>query len=136
MTPRGHDEHDRTRDIIDDERRARPQARTLLVMYVVLPMAMAMAVWLWIRHERAKVRERGVAGCIASGKDGAWCEAAADKHHERCMELTFRPSTRTSPESFEVQGYVECLDIGDQAYWKVSAERAAERRRREAHPER
>jgi hypothetical protein len=123
------------RAIIDDEaKRAWPQPRTLVIMYVVLPMVMVMSVWLWIRHERAKVRDRGVTACITAGHDEAWCDAAADKNHDRCMELTFRPSTRTSGESFEAAGYVECLDIGATAYWKASAERAAERRRKATSP--
>jgi len=129
MTIYRDDGRDRTRKIADDEAQRWPRARTLVIMYVVLPLVTLMAAWLWIRHERAKVRDRGVAACITSGRDGAWCEAAADKNHERCMELTFRPGTRTSGQSFDEQGYVECLDIGDQAYWKASAARAAERRR-------
>jgi hypothetical protein len=130
------DEHDRTREIIAGEKRSWPQPRTLVILYVLLPTIMLMSVWLWIRHERSKVRERGVAACVVAGKGDAWCEAAADKNHDRCMELTFRPGTRTSGQSFDEQGYVECLDLGAQAYWKVSAERAAERRRRAASPDR
>lgn len=121
--------------IIDDENeRAWPRARTLVILYMVLPVVMLTSVWLWIRNERGKVRERGVTACISAGHDQEWCQAAADKNHDRCMELTFRPGTRTSHESFDAAGYVECLDIGATAFWKVSAERAAERRRKGAGP--
>jgi hypothetical protein len=108
--------------------RAASRLRMSVLSFVVAPLLAALGVWLWIHHERGKVREEGFGACVAQGRDAAWCEAAADKHHDRCMELTFRPSTRTGPRSFDDQGYVECLDIGDKAYWKLSAERAAARR--------
>jgi hypothetical protein len=108
--------------------RAASRLRVFVLTFVIAPMVVALLVWLWVHHERGKIREEGFAACVAQGRDAAWCEAAADKHHDRCMELTFRPSTRTGPRSFDQQGYVECLDIGDKAYWKLSAERAAARR--------
>jgi len=120
--------------VVEDD--ASPEARSsdarlrrILIFYVILPMAMMLAVWVWIKHERSKVRDRGYAACVTAGREPSWCEAAADKNHERCMELTFRPGTRTSPGGFDEQGYIECLDIGATAFWKLSAERAAERRR-------
>jgi len=106
-----------------------PRTKRLFVLYVALPIVAALSVWLWVHQQRAKVRDRGVAACITSGHDAAWCEAAAAKNHEGCMDLTFRPGTRTSSESFDERGYVECLGMGGDAYWKLSAERAAERRR-------
>jgi hypothetical protein len=108
----------------------RAKLRLMVISYVVLPLATMLSVWLWIRHERAKVRDRGFGACLSAGRDASWCESAADRNHERCMELTFRPANRTSSETFDRQGYVECLDIGAEAYWKLSAERAAERRRK------
>jgi hypothetical protein len=108
--------------------RAANRLRVFLLTFVVAPVAMALAVWLWIHHERGKIRAEGFGACVAHGHDEAWCDAAADKHHDRCMELTFRPAMRAGSRSFDQQGYVECLAIGDKAYWKLSAERAAARR--------
>lgn len=114
----------------DEAARSDKKVRRVVVLYVVLPMLSLFLVWCWIKHERSKVRDRGFQACVNAGRDTKWCEEAADRNHERCMELTFRPATRTSPGgSFDEQGYIECLDIGATAYWKVSAERAAERRR-------
>jgi hypothetical protein len=118
----------------DDEKmpRAASKLKVVVVLYVVLPMTVMLAVWLWIRHERAKVRDRGFGACVSAGREADWCESAADRNHERCMELTFKPANRTSGSGFDERGYVECLDIGAEAYWKLSAERAAERRRKPA----
>jgi hypothetical protein len=114
----------------DKTPRATPRLKVAVVMYVVLPMVVMLGAWLWIRHERAKVRDRGFGACVTAGREAAWCESAADRNHDRCMELTFRPASRTSGSGFDAEGYVECLDIGAEAYWKLSAERAAERRRK------
>src|SRR6187551_1134491 len=91
----------------------------MMVLYVVLPMVVVSSVWLWIRHERSKVRDMGFGACLSAGREATWCNAQAETNHERCMELTFRPGTRTSGRSFDGQGYVECLELGDLAYWKL-----------------
>ncbi|MDB5214204.1 MAG: hypothetical protein JWO86_2131 [Myxococcaceae bacterium] len=110
------------------EVREMPRMNRVLLLYGVLPLIAATSVWLWIHHQRAIVRDRGVSSCIASRQDAAWCEEAAAKNHDGCMDLTFRPGTRTSSESFDDRGYVECLGMGADAYWKLSSERAALKR--------
>lgn len=112
--------------------RAATRIRAVIISFVILPTLTALLVWLWIHHERGKIRDRGFVACVSSGREASWCEAAASKNHARCMELTFRPGTRTSGSSFDEHGYIECLDIGDRAYWALSARRAAERRRQGA----
>ncbi len=111
-----------------------PRVNRFLVLYVAAPMLMATSVWLWVQQQHAKVRERGVASCVAAHNDASWCELAASKNHDRCLELTFRPASRTSPESFDDRGYVECLEMGADGYWRVSSERAAARRRTPPRP--
>jgi hypothetical protein len=123
-----HGEREHEEAVASGLGRAARRLRMFVLSFVVAPIAVALGVWLWIHHERGKIREEGFGACVAQGREAAWCDAAADRNHDRCMELTFRPSTRTGPRSFDQQGYVECLDIGDKAYWKLSAERAAARR--------
>jgi hypothetical protein len=98
-----------------------PRARTVFVALVVVPALVVGGIWIWIRSERAKVRERGVAACVREGHAAAECERGADANHERCVELTFRPASRMSAASFDEAGYVECITIGDKAYWEKSA---------------
>jgi len=102
--------------------------RKLLLLYVGLPpVAMAM-VWIWVKSERGVLRDRGAIACNQRKHDEVWCKEAADRHHERCVELTFSPATRTSSASFDTNGYVECLDVEPAEYWRLSAARALERR--------
>ncbi len=101
--------------------------RTVMIAVFVIPMIIASGIWLWIRHERGKIRDRGVSACVATGRTSAACNEMADRNHERCMELTFRAGGRFSGSSFDERGYVECIEIGEGAYWKLSAQRAADR---------
>lgn len=84
----------------------------------------------WTRSVRADARAQGQAACAASGKDAAWCEERAKEYGDRCFDLTFHAGGRFQKSSLDTQGYAECLELGDDAYWRKSAERAEEARHR------
>ncbi len=109
--------------------RPKDKVRTAVVLFVILPCLALLLAWIWVKHQRSILKDRGAIACIATKHDEEWCAKAASAHHERCIELTFRPGTRTSGESFDTDGYVECLGVGPEEYWRLSSERAAERRR-------
>jgi len=109
--------------------RIAPSSRTMLFLYVGLPVVVVLMVWIWIKSERGALRDRGAIACNERKHDELWCKEAAGRHHERCVDLTFTPATRTSSASFDTTGYVECLDVGPEEHWRLSTARAAERRR-------
>jgi len=100
------------------------KVRTGVILYIALPCLALLFAWLWVKNERAALKVRGTAACVAARRDQEWCAQKADEHHERCIELTFRPGTKTASESFNPEGYVECLEVGPKSYWDASAKRA------------
>lgn len=107
--------------------RERFNVKRAAIRYVVLPLCALFAAWLWVKNERSALKVRGHTACMAKRQDDAWCTQKADEHHERCIELTFRPGTKTARESFNPEGYVECLDIGAKKYWDLEAKRTKDR---------
>lgn len=103
------------------------KVRKAVVLYVVLPCLALLFAWIWVKNERAALKVRGTSACLSAKHDQEWCMRKADEHHERCIELTFRPGTKTAGESFNPEGYVECLEVGPKKYWDLSAARAKER---------
>jgi hypothetical protein len=112
-----------------EEPAALPSGRKRIALYAALPLVAMGMVWLWINDERGALRDRGAIACNDRKHDEAWCKQAADRHHGRCVELTFTPATRTSGSAFDTNGYVECLDVGPEEYGKLSTAREAARRR-------
>lgn len=104
------------------------KVKRAFVLYVILPCLALFAAWLWVKNERAALKVRGHTACVASRHDDEWCTRKAEENHERCIELTFKPGTKTAGESFNPEGYVECLEIGPKKYWDLEAARALERK--------
>ena len=81
---------------------------------------------------RRQAHARGIASCVAGGRDEGYCSQAAERNDVECFPEFYRPPSRGAQRRFDADGYASCIDVGPDAYHEAKARRAQEGRSRHA----